>query len=212
MKIIAINGSPRKDGNTSFALQTIGSRLNLNGIEFESVQIGHRQIHGCMACGKCYKTKDDTCGIKNDAFNEFIPLLKEADGIMLASPVYFSGIAGTMKCFLDRLFYVSGSNGNYFRHKVGAALAVVRRSGGSSTLDGLNHYLSYAEMQIASSNYWNIVHGHAPNQVHKDDEGVQILEILADNMSWQLKMQDLAKDVIVPPITTRKIMTSFIRE
>jgi len=149
--------------------------------------------------------------MNSDPLNEWIPRIKEADGIIISSPVYFSGVAGTMKSFLDRLFYVSLSNGNFFRHKVGAAVVAVRRTGGSSTLDTLNHYLSYSEMMLANSSYWNIIHGTVPGDANQDLEGVQIMETLGENMAWQLKMREATKDSIPAPARKQKVMTSFIR-
>jgi multimeric flavodoxin WrbA len=212
MKVVAINGSPNKNGNTACSLQVVGGRLKSNGIDFEVIHIGHKAIHGCIGCGQCRVKKDGTCGIKNDELNEHIPVLRAADGIILASPVHFSGIAGTMKCFLDRLFYVSLSNGNFFRHKVGAALVAVRRTGGSHTLDGLNHYLTYSEMQLATSNYWNVIHGRTPGEVMFDSEGVSTLEVLGDNMAWQLKMRETTRQKNDGPAPAQKVMTHFIRD
>jgi multimeric flavodoxin WrbA len=140
MKVIAINGSPRKEGNTYTALNIVASELNKSGIDLEILHIGHKMIHGCIACGSCAKNKDEKCSIQNDEMNSWIQQVKAADGLILAAPVYFAGIPGTMKSFLDRLFYVSATNGNLFRHKVGAALVALRRTGASSTLDSLYHY------------------------------------------------------------------------
>jgi len=212
MKVIAINGSPHKDGNTAHSLQVVGEKLKANGIDFEVIHIGNKAIHGCIACGQCRVKQDGTCGIKNDALNEYIPSIREADGIILASPVHYSGIAGTMKSFLDRLFYVSGSNGNFFRHKVGSALAAVRRTGGSHTLDGLNHYLMYSEMIVASADYWNVVHGRSPGESKFDEEGMHTLDVLGDNMAWMLKMREATKISVPAPSYNPKVMTSFIRE
>ncbi|MFT3752151.1 MAG: flavodoxin family protein [Paludibacter sp.] len=212
MKVVAINGSPHKDGNTARSLQVVGEKLKSNGIDFEVVHIGHKAIHGCIACGQCAVKRDGTCGIKNDDLNSLIPAIREADGIVLASPVYYSGIAGTMKSFLDRLFYVSGSNGNFFRHKVGAALAAVRRTGGSHTLDGLNHYLTYSEMQLATANYWNVVHGRTPGEAGFDNEGVHTLEVLGENMAWMLKMREATRESLSAPAKAQKVMTNFVRE
>jgi multimeric flavodoxin WrbA len=211
MKVVAINGSPNKEGNTYHALQMVGSKLKENGIEFEILHIGNKAIHGCIGCGKCRVMKNDSCAIKNDALNELIPTIKAADGLIISSPVYFSGVAGTMKSFLDRLFYLSLSNGNYFRQKVGAAVVAVRRSGGSSTLDTLNHYLAYSEMMLATSSYWNIIHGTSPGESTQDGEGVQIMETLGENMAWQLKMREMTKDTLPAPAKTPKVMTNFIR-
>ncbi len=211
MKVIAINGSPHKAGNTWHALQTVGDRLKENGIDFEIIHIGNKAIHGCIACGMCRKHQDGTCAIKNDDLNQYIPILHDADGIILGSPVFFSGVAGTMKSFLDRLFYVSMSNGNFFRHKTGAALVCVRRTGGSSTLDCLNHYLTYSEMQIATGNYWSVIHGRTAGEVLEDAEGIQTLQVMADNMAWQMKMREASQGIVTPPAQENKVMTHFIR-
>jgi len=211
MKVIAINGSPRKEGNTFHALKMVGDELIANDIEFEILHIGHKLIHGCTACGKCFENRDEKCSLGADGLNEWIQTVKAADGIIIGSPVHYSGIGGTMKCFLDRLFYVSGSNGNLLCHKVAAAVVAVRRSGGSSTLDGLYHYLTYAEMIVATSSYWNIIHGRMPNEVSQDAEGVQIMHVLGKNMAWLLKMKDATSDSIQPPLSEKKVITNFIR-
>ena len=211
MKVVAINGSPKKDGNTNQALQLVGKQLELQGIEFEVIHIGHKPIRGCTACGNCFKNRDEKCSMKDDGVNEAIQKMKLADGIILGSPVYYAGIAGTMKSFLDRAFYVSGSNGGFFRNKVGASVVAVRRTGGSFTFDNLNHYLLYSEMMIATSNYWNIIHGRTPGEVHEDAEGVQIMEVLGKNIAWQLKMREATRDTIPAPTPTAKVMTSFVR-
>ena len=211
MKVVAINGSPHKEGNTYHALRVVGSKLEENGIEFEIIHVGNKEVRGCMACGKCRKTQDFKCSMTSDSVNEWIQVIKEADGIIISSPVYFSGVAGTMKSFLDRLFYVSLSNGNFFRHKVGAAVVAVRRTGGSSTLDTLNHFLTYSEMMLATSSYWNIIHGTVPGDATQDAEGVQIMETLCENMAWQLKMREATKETVPAPARKQKVMTSFIR-
>ena len=210
MKVLAINGSPKKEGNTYHALQLVGKELIEQGIEFEILHIGHKVIRGCTACGKCAEMKNEECSIKDDV-NPLLQQLKQADGIILGSPVYFSGIAGTMKSFLDRLFYVSGVNGGLFRHKVGAAVVAVRRSGGSSTFDGLNHYLNYCEMTIATSCYWNIIHGRTPGEVNQDQEGVQTMRVLGKNFAWLLQMREATLSSIQPPKKEPKEMMNFIR-
>jgi multimeric flavodoxin WrbA len=209
MKVIAINGSPKRKGNTYSALRVLGNELEAAGIEFEILQIGHLNIHGCMACLKCFTNHDGKCGLNEDDFNSLLPKIKAADGLVLGSPVHYSGIAGTMKSFLDRLFYMSGANGNFFRHKVGAAVVAVRRSGGSSALDGLNHYLNYAEMIIATSNYWNIIHGRTPGEALQDTEGVQTMRVLGKNMAWIMMMKEASK--VAPPEKEEKERMSFIR-
>ena len=211
MKVIAINGSPNKKGNTFHALNMVGNELKASGIEFEIIHIGQKMIHGCTACGKCIVNRDEKCIIKTDNLNQWIQQIKEADGIIIGSPVYYSGIPGTMKSFLDRLFYVSGSNGNLFRQKVAAAVAAVRRTGGSATLDSLNHYLTYSEMVIATSNYWNVIHGANAGEVDKDGEGKQIMRVLGKNMAWLLKMKETTAGTIEPPKKEKKEYTNFIR-
>ncbi|MDD4970020.1 MAG: flavodoxin family protein [Paludibacter sp.] len=211
MKVVAINGSPHKEGNTYHALKIVGSKLEENGIEFEIIHVGHKAVRGCTGCGTCFKMRNEKCVFTSDPVNDWIQTMKDADGIIISSPVYFSGVAGTMKSFLDRLFYVSLSNGNFFRHKVGAAVVAVHRSGGSSTLDSLNHYLAYSEMMLATSSYWNIIHGMSPGEALQDAEGVQIMEVLGENMAWQLKMRDLTKETFPAPTKVRKVMTNFIR-
>jgi multimeric flavodoxin WrbA len=211
MKVVAINGSPHKEGNTYHSLKMVSSQLEKNGIDFEIIHIGNKAVRGCIACGKCGENKDEKCSITTDSLNEWIQKMKNADGIIIASPVYYAGIPGTMKCFLDRSFFVSGTNGGLFRNKVGAALVAVRRTGGSVTFDSLNHYLTYSEMILATSNYWNIIHGRTPGEVEQDHEGIQIMEVLGNNMAWLLKMREQTKDSVPAPEPVKKIMTSFIR-
>ncbi|MEI7526657.1 MAG: flavodoxin family protein [Mariniphaga sp.] len=211
MKVIAINGSPKKEGNTFHALRMVGDELIQQGIDFDILHIGHRMVHGCLACGKCAENRDEKCSITTDGLNEWIQQIKEADGIILGSPVYYSGIAGTMKSFLDRLFYVSGSNGGFFRHKVGAAVVAVRRTGGSATLDGLNHYITYSEMVVATSCYWNVIHGRNQGEVVRDAEGVQVMQVLGRNMAWLLKMKEVTAGAIPAPLQEPKVVMNFIR-
>ena len=209
MKVIAINGSPHQQGNTWFALKTAGETLINAGIDFEIIHLGHQALHGCIACRKCHENKDNRCSIRTDQLNDYIPVIREADGLILGSPVYYSGIAGTMKCFLDRLFYVSGSNGNWMRHKVGASVVAVRRSGGSATWNSLNYYLMISEMTVASSNYWNIIHGGKEGEAEQDTEGVQVMQVLGANMAWLLKAKQMNAASAPPP--TDKIFLNFVR-
>ena len=211
MKVIAINGSPKKEGNTFQALTMIGNELQTCGIDFEIIHVGHKLIHGCIACGKCGVNKDEECSIKTDDINKWIQKLKVADGIILGSPVYTSGIAGSMKCFLDRVFYVSGSNGNLFRHKVGASVVALRRSGGSATFDSMNHYLTNTEMIIATANYWNIIHGRNVGEVNQDLEGKQTMRVLGKNITWLLKMKEATRGLVEEPSQEQKVATNFIR-
>jgi len=211
MKVIAINGSPNKEGNTFHALTMVGEELKAGGIEFEILHIGHKLIHGCLACGKCGINKDEKCVIKTDDLNLWIQQIKNSDGLIIGAPVHYAGIPGTMKSFLDRLFYVAGSNGGLLRQKVAAAVVTVRRTGGSATFDSLNHYLNYSEMIIATSNYWNIIHGRSAGEVIQDLEGKQIMSVLGKNMEWLLKMKEATSNTIQSPSREKKVMTNFIR-
>lgn len=187
MRVVVINGSPRQKGNTSFITSRVTRRLNELGAACEVVEIGTGAIRGCQGCDACFRSKNRRCRFADDIVNPALEKMAEADAIVLGSPVYFSGIAGQMKAFLDRAFYVADANGGLFRRKVGAAFVVVHRSGGSSALDGLNHYLTYSEMIIASSNYWNIAHGTDPGDVMDDHEGIRIIETLVDNIAMLLR-------------------------
>ena len=156
MKVVAFNGSPKAEGNTFHALQLVTAELEKAGIDCEIIHVGNKNIRGCLACGQCVKQQNEQCVIK-DEVNDWIQKMKVADGILIGSPVYYSGIAGTMKCFLDRSFFVAGVNGGLLRGKVGAAVAAVRRSGGIPTFDQLNHFINYAEMLVPTSNCWNVI-------------------------------------------------------
>lgn len=213
MKVVAINGSPKSEGNTAQLINMTAQELAKENISTEMMHIGNKTIRGCFGCGACAKNQDARCVAKDDEYvNECIQQMKEADGILIGSPVHFSGIAGTMKSFLDRAFYVSAANGNIFRHKVGASIVAVRRSGGVSTFDAMNHYLNYAEMIMPTANYWNVVHGRMPGEVHEDFEGMQIARVLGKNMALTLKMVQSAKEQnIAFPEKEAKIMTNFVR-
>lgn len=179
MKVLGINGSPHAEGNTFSALSMAGEIFAQEGIEFEIFNVGMKPVQGCIACGSCGKSKNEECIFKTDIVNEGIQKMKEADGIIFATPVHFSGIGGNMKSFCDRAFYVSLKNGGLFRHKVGAAIAAVRRSGGVTTLDQLNHFITYNEMVLASGNYWTVIHGRSPGEADQDLEGAQAIEVTA---------------------------------
>ncbi|MDX2496197.1 MAG: flavodoxin family protein [Desulfuromusa sp.] len=211
MKTLALNGSPKKEGNTFHALKIVSTELEKEGIETEIIHIGNKVIRGCTACGLCTKNKNEQCVLPGDEVNEWIQKMKQADAIILGSPVHFAGIGGTMKSFLDRAFYVSSTNDNMLRHKIGAAVAAVRRSGGLPTVDQLNNYLSYSEMLIATSNYWNVIHGTQPGEVTQDAEGVQIMRVLGKNMAWLMKLAENGKGKIVPPEREAKTRMNFVR-
>ena len=211
MKIIAINGSPRDNGNTFCALTEVGKAITAEDIDFEIIQIGGKDIKGCIGCGQCFKNKNGKCAIDTDILNELLPKIKEADGLVLGSPVYYSGIAGTMKCFLDRIFYVSDSNGNWFRHKVGASVVAVRRSGGTMAFNSLNHYLYITEMIIPASRYWNVVHGAKGGEALQDEEGMQTMRVLGKNLAWLLKSTNNIDAKTTEPEQEPKVKTNFIR-
>ena len=211
MKVVGFNGSPNKKGNTACSLNMVFEELENAGIETEMIHVGKKKIQGCTACLDCVKKRNQACSLDDDPVNEWIQKIKAADGILLGSPVHFSGVAGTMKSFLDRAFFVASVNGGLFRNKVGAAVAAVRRSGGISTVDSLNHYINYSEMVMPSSNYWNVARGLAPGQVMQDGEGKQIMAVLGKNMAWLMKIMEHGKEQFPPPEPVAKIMTNFIR-
>jgi len=211
LKVVAFNGSPNKNGNTAGSLNTVLAELDKQGIATETIHVGKKKIRGCIACYGCVQNRNEKCVTEDDPVNEWIQKMKEADGILLGSPVYFSGVAGTMKSFLDRAFFVSTSNNGLFRHKVGASIAAVRRSGGLPTMNSLNHYILYSEMIMPGSNYWNVVHGAIPGDMEQDGEGKQIMEVLGKNMAWLLKIMEKGKKEVPPPDQVVKTTTDFIR-
>ncbi len=211
MKVIALNGSPRKNGNTVGCLNTVLGELEKNGIETELIQVGKEKVRGCLACYTCMKNQNERCAVEDDPVNDWIQMMKQADGIVLGSPVHFSGVAGTMKSFLDRAFFVVSVNGGLLRHKVGASVAAVRRSGGIPALDTLNHYIQYSEMIMPGSNYWNVAHGMDPGEMQQDGEGKQIMAVLGRNMAWLLKVMEMGKKEVPAPAPVDKVRTNFIR-
>jgi multimeric flavodoxin WrbA len=208
MKIIAINGSPRKGGNTSQALKVMTDVLEKQGIEVETVQIGHQNIHGCIGCGYCGSSEGNQCVFKDDIVNELTDKMGEADGFILASPTYYAGIAGTMKAFLDRAFF---SRSSRFKYKVATSMAVVRRSGGVDVMPQLNNYLNLAETVLPPSQYWTVAHGMEKGEVLQDEEGIQTLRKNANAMAWLLKLIDAGKETIPFPEKERRAFTNFIR-
>ncbi|HJV65337.1 MAG TPA: flavodoxin family protein [Geomonas sp.] len=210
MKVVAFNGSPHGEGNTWHALKMVTAELEREGIETEIVQVGNKAVRGCTACNMCAKNKNECCVLPGDPVNEWVQKMKEADGILIASPVHYAAMGGTMKSFLDRAFYVAGANGGLFRHKVGASVVAVRRSGGLPTFDQLNNYLMYSEMLVPTSNYWNVIHGTLPGEVAQDSEGVQIMRVLGKNMAWLLKLVAHGKGAITPPEREPKTFLNFI--
>lgn len=211
MKVLAFNGSPKKAGNTYTAIKMVTDELEKEGIETEIIHVGDKTIKGCIACGYCSRQKNETCVIKDDEVNEWIQQMKKADGIILGSPVHYSAIGGTMKSFLDRSFLVTSVNDGMLRHKVGAAVVAVRRSGGVPTFDQLNNFINYTEMLMPTSNYWNVIHGTNPGEVIQDEEGKQIMMVLGRNMAWLMKLIENGKGAVKEPEREAKVFTHFIR-
>ena len=212
MKVIAINGSPKENGNTAQALQVLLSEVQKKGIETELVTIGNKMIHGCIGCAKCREVLNGTCvAFPNDAVNELLPKMSAADAIVLGSPTYFAGINGTMKSFLDRVFYVAYSHGGLFRLKFGAAVVVLRRGGGTAAFDELNKYLQISEMTIANGSYWSAIHGLTPGEIQQDIEGLRVLRVQGRNLAYLLQLAEHGKGHVLPPEKEERIMTNFIR-
>ncbi|MDK2848809.1 MAG: hypothetical protein PWP34_2162 [Desulfuromonadales bacterium] len=211
MKALAFNGSPNREGNTYHALKIVTAELEKEGMETEIVQVGDKTISGCIACGQCIKNKNEQCVLSGDDVNAWLQMMKQADGIILGSPVHYSAIAGTMKAFLDRAFFVAGVNNGMLRHKVGASVVAVRRSGGLPAFDQLNNFLCYSEMLLPTSNYWNVIHGMRPGEAVQDEEGVQIMRVLGKNMAWLMKLVAHGCGKVVPPEMEKKRLTNFIR-
>lgn len=211
MKVVAFNGSPKKEGNTYHAIKMVTDELEKEGIEVEIVHVGNKAVRGCLACNGCVRNQNEKCVIANDEVNEWIQKMKEADGIILGSPVHYSALGATMKAFLDRAFYVTSVNKAMLRHKVGASVVAVRRSGGIPTFEQLNNYINYCEMLMPTSNYWNVIHGTEPGEVQQDEEGRQIMRVLGKNMAWLMKLVEFGKGKVKEPEIEDKIFTNFIR-
>lgn len=187
MKVIAFNGSPRKEGNTFQAIQIVFEELEKEGIETELIQVGGKNIHGCIACYKCFENKDKKCAIKNDELNDYIDKMLEADGIIIGSPVYFSNVSSEVKALIDRSGLVSRANGDMFKRKVGAAVVAVRRAGGCPTFAAINFFFLIGQMIIPGSTYWNLGIGLQPGDIQNDEEGITTFRDLGKNMAWLLK-------------------------
>lgn len=205
MKVLLINGSPRKEGNTSIALKEVADELNREGIETETIQIGMQVIRGCLACGYCHK--NGKCVI-DDIVNKISEKFKESDGLVIASPVYYASANGTLISFLDRLFYSSPFDKTM---KVGASIAVCRRGGASATFDELNKFFTISNMPVVSSQYWNSLHGRNVGEAKEDLEGLQTMRTLARNMVFLIKAINDAKDKYGLPEKEKHVMTNFVR-
>ncbi len=205
-KVLLINGSPHAKGCTYTALSEVAKSLHNEGIESEFIHLGEKPIAGCIACGSCYKT--GYC-FRKDIVQEVQQRLDEFDGIVIGSPVYYSGPTGQLISFLNRLFYTGGSQ---MAGKVGAAVVSCRRGGASATFEQLNQYFTISHMPIVASQYWNSVHGNTPDEVRQDEEGLQTMRALGQNMAWLLKCIACGRAAgIEKPVYEPKIRTSFIR-
>lgn len=205
MKVILINGSPNAKGCTYTALEEVSKTLKSEGIETEIIHVGHKDICGCIGCRQC-KTKGKC--VFNDIVNDIAPKFKECDGIVIGSPVYFASANGTLVSFIDRLFYSMTADKTM---KVGAAVVSCRRGGNSATFDELNKYFTISQMPIASSQYWNMVHGNSPEEVQQDLEGLQTMRTLGKNMAFLIKSIQLGKKEFGLPEKEEHKFTNFIR-
>lgn len=187
MKVVAFNGSARKDGNTAVLIRRVLKVLEKQGIETELIQLAGEQIRGCNACRVCYKTKDQRCVIEGDKVNEYIAKMADADGIILGSPTYFSMMTPELKALIDRTGYVARANDHLFKRKVGAAVVAVRRAGGIPTFDAINHYFLISQMIVPGSSYWNVGIGLKKGDVESDEEGMKTMDDLGRNMAWLIK-------------------------
>ena len=205
MKVLILNGSPRRNGNTSIALREMEIVFAEEGVETEIVQLGNKAIRGCIACGSCHK--NGKC-VFDDVVNELAPKFEAADGLVAATPVYYASANATLIACLDRLFFSTGFDK---RMKVGASVAVARRGGCSATFDELNKYFTICGMPVASSQYWNSVHGREPGQALEDAEGLQTMRTLARNMTFLMKSIALGKEKYGLPEVEPWQPTHFIR-
>ncbi len=187
MKVIAFNGSSRKDGNTALLLNLVLDELKKEGIETELIQLAGETLSGCIACYKCAENKDQECSVVKDRMNEYIAKMKQAQGILLGSPTYISDMTANMKALVERSTIVSKNNGDLFKRKVGAAVVSVRRAGSTYVLSSINFFFLLNQMIIPGSSYWNMAIGRNPGEVKDDAEGVRTMKTLGQNMAWLLK-------------------------
>ncbi|NLY89588.1 MAG: flavodoxin family protein [Firmicutes bacterium] len=187
MKVVAFNGSPRKNGNTAFLIREVLQVLEKEGIQTELVQVGGRPVRGCMACYQCREIKDRRCIYNDDMINEWIGKMLEADGMLIGSPTYFAGLTPETKALIDRAGFVSRGNGNIFRRKVGAAVIAVRRGGALNVFNAINAFFLINEMIVPGSSYWNLGLGGGMGEVQEDAEGIRTMKKLGENMAWLLK-------------------------
>jgi multimeric flavodoxin WrbA len=187
MKVVAFNGSSRKDGNTAILIRHVFQELETEGIETELIQLSGSKIHGCIACMKCFENKDQRCSVKDDITNDCIGKMLDADGIILGSPTYFANVSTEMKALIDRAGMVSRANGDMLARKVGAAVVAVRRAGAIHVFNSINHFFFIGQMIVPGSSYWNLGMGRQKGEVESDEEGIQTMKVLGINMAWLLK-------------------------
>jgi multimeric flavodoxin WrbA len=187
MKVVAFNGSPKREGNTKILIDTVFSELQDEGIETEMIQLGNKLVHGCTACGKCKEIQNGKCHIKNDHLNYCIEKMVEADGIIIGSPVYFADVTTEVKALIDVAGYVTRANGFLLKQKVGAGIVAVRRAGAMPTFGTMNNFFLINQMIVPGSTYWNLAFGRNPGEVLEDEEGMQTMKTLGANMAWLLK-------------------------
>ena len=187
MKVVAFNGSARRDGNTALLIRRVLEVLEAEGLETELIQLAGEHISGCNACRTCFSTKNHRCVIEDDNVNAYIQKMMEADGVILGSPVYFSMMSPELKALIDRAGYVALANDYLFKRKVGAAVVAVRRAGAIPTFDAINHFFLINQMIIPASTYWNVGFGRKKEDVASDEEGLKTMENLGTNMAWLIK-------------------------
>jgi multimeric flavodoxin WrbA len=187
MKVVAFNGSSRKDGNTAILLNLVLEELEKEGVEMELIQLAGETLSGCIACYKCAENKDHKCAVVKDRMNDYITKMKESQGILLGSPTYISDMTANMKALIERSTLVSRFNGDLFKRKVGAAVIAVRRAGATHVLSSMNFFFLINQMIIPGSSYWNMGIGRNPGEVKNDAEGIQTMKTLGENMAWLLK-------------------------
>lgn len=187
MKVVAFNGSARKDGNTAILVNAVFAELKKEKIKTELVQLSGKKIRGCIACGKCFEKKDRMCAVKGDIANECIEKMLDADGVILASPTYFADVSTEMKALIDRAGYVAKANDDMFQRKVGASVVAVRRGGAIHAFDTMNHFFFISQMVVPGSSYWNVGIGREAGEVGDDEEGLATMKTLGANMAWVLK-------------------------
>ena len=205
MKVLMLNGSPRAKGNTALALEEMKKVFEQEGVEVEIVRVGHKEVRGCIACRRCYEL--GKC-VFDDIVNELAPKFEEADGLVVASPVYFASANATLVAVLTRLFYSTHFDKTM---KVGASVVCARRGGCSATFDELNKFFTISNMPIASSQYWNSIHGRELGEAEQDEEGKQTMRVLARNMTFLMKSIALGKEKFGLPETEERAFTHFIR-